>query len=202
MASGGTLATVLSYFDMFSLKEIAAAHMPFALSPAPNPKANAHGRPFHEKLLGIRTVSELGILTTFIAAESDKAIVERTWGLFSEIPAKKTEFYGPNFTFSERMRARNWLTGILMHWGLALASVLFVTLPPLRKLARRFVYQAGQGPEAEQAKKDVIEYRAVGTPDGGQGAGKVALCRASFNGSMYAREFWHPISLSSYGSCC
>lgn len=171
---------------MFSLKEIAAAHVPFALSPVPHPKANAHTRPLSERLLGIRTVPSLGVLTTFIAADSDRAIVQRTWGLLSQIPAKKDEFYGPNFSFSERMRARNWLTGILMHWGLAVVSVLFVTLPPLRKLARRLVYQAGQGPEAEQAKKDEIEYRAVGTPDGGDGAGKTAFCRARFSGSMYA----------------
>lgn len=175
---------------MFTLKEIAAAHEPFALSPVPNRKVTARGKSITERLLGIRTVSDLGILTTFIAAMSDQAIVQRTWGLFSQIPAKKEEFYGPNFSFSEHMKTKNWLTGILWHWGLTAASILLVTIPPLRALARKLVYQAGQGPEAEQAKKDEIEYRAVGTPDGAQGAGKVAFCRAWFNGSMYGRKWW------------
>lgn len=130
----------------------------------------------------------LGLLTSFIAADSDRAIVERTWGLFSQIPSKKEEFYGPNFSYSEYLKARNWLHGLLIHWGLGIASIFLATLPPLRKLVKMLVYKQGQGPGIEQAKKDEIEYRAVATPDGGNGEGNLAFCRAWFYGSMYACE--------------
>lgn len=182
------MATVLSFFDMFSLKEIMAAHVPFALSPVPNPKANIQTRSLSQKLTGLRTVPNLGVLTTFLAADSDRAIVQRTWGLFSQIPSREDEFYGPNFTFSEHLKARNWLSGLLVHWGFLAAQILFVTLPPLRALVKKFVYQAGQGPEAEKASKDEIEYRALGTPDGGKEPEKAAFCLAWWRGSMYSRE--------------
>lgn len=186
MPSGGTLASVLSYFDTFSLKEIAEGFKPYALSPAPNPKAQSQKPSLWTIIFGLRSVPNLGLVTTFLAGSSDKAIVERSWGLFSQTPSKKDEFYGPNFSFSEHLKTRNWLVGVLIHWALGLSSLLFITLPPLRKLVKKFVYVQGTGPDYEQAKKDRIEYRAVATPDAGKDVGKVAYCRAWFFGSMYA----------------
>lgn len=191
--SGGTLATVLSFFDNFPLKEVAESFKPYALSPEPNPKANSYGQGLWTTLTGLRTVPNLGILTTYIGANPDKAIVERTWGLFSQTPSRKDEFYGPNFRYSEHMKARNWLYGALIHWAIGLSGFLFVAIPPLRTLVKRFVYAQGSGPDYEQAKKDEIEYRAVATPDGGKEAGKLAFCRAWFHGSMYACK-WLSIS--------
>ncbi|CAN8096767.1 unnamed protein product [Discula destructiva] len=185
MASGGTLATVLGFFDMFSLREITDSMKQYAISPVPNPKAAAYPRPLTQRLTGTRYVPSLGVLSTCVAGDSDRAIVERTWGLFSSIPAKKSEFYGPNFRFSEHLRVRNWLYGLLVHLGINLASILFVTLPPLRRMLKKLVYAQGQGPDVEQAKKHKIEYRAIGKPDGWKENDKVAFCRAYFNGSMY-----------------
>lgn len=54
-ASGGTLATVLSFFDMFSLKEIAAANNPYCISPVPNPAAASRSRP----------IARYGMLSTY-----------------------------------------------------------------------------------------------------------------------------------------
>lgn len=173
---------------MFSLKEIAAAMKPYALSPIPNPQAASQSRPLTQRLTGTRYVPSLGVQTTFIAGDSDRAIVQRTWGLFSQIPARKDEFYGPNFQFSEHLRVRNWLYGLLVHLGFSLAGVLFVAVPPLRWLLRKVVYAQGQGPDIEQAKKHEIEYRAIGKPDAWKAGGKAAFCKAWFNGSMYHRE--------------
>ncbi|KAF3770152.1 hypothetical protein M406DRAFT_245633 [Cryphonectria parasitica EP155] len=184
--SGGTLATVLDFFDMFSLKEIAAALAPFALSPVPNTQSQSQAPSLWSRLTGLRTVPELGLQTTFIGADTDRAIVHRTWGLFSQAASRKDEFYGPNFSFSEHMKVRNWLWGVLIHWGITMSALVFVTVPPIRKLVKRFVYKQGQGPEIEQAKKDEIEYRGVGIPDGDNGAGKLAYSRVLFHGSMYA----------------
>lgn len=179
---------MLTFFDTFSLKEIADGFKPYSLSPVPNPRAQSQRQSLWTTLTGLRTVPNLGLLTTFVGGSTDRAIVERTWGLFSQTPSKQDEFYGPNFCFSEHLKARNWLYGILIHWALGLSGFLFATLPPLRKLAKRFVYEQGAGPEYEQAKKDEIEYRAVATPDAGQDVGKLAFCRAWFRGSMYACE--------------
>lgn len=173
---------------MFSLKEIVASTKPFAISPVPNPKAASQSRPLAQKLTGTRYVPSLGLLTTFVAADSDRAIVERTWGLLSQNPARKDEFYGPDFRFSEHLRVRNWLYGLLVHLGFSIGSFLFVTVPPLRWLLKKLVYAQGQGPEAEQAKKGRIEYRAIGKPDGWKENGKAAFCKARFDGSMYDCE--------------
>ncbi|KKY35482.1 putative saccharopine dehydrogenase [Diaporthe ampelina] len=185
--SGGTLASLLSFFDTFSLKEIAEAFRPYALSPVPNPNAASRKPSLKTRLTGLRTVPNLGRLTTFLAADTDRAIIGRTWGLLSQAGgAKGSEAYGPNFDFSEHMRTRNWLSGVLVHWGIALSGLLLAVLPPLRSAVRRFVYKQGDGPDKEQSKKDEIEFRGVAAPDTDRPVGKQAFCRATYFGSMYA----------------
>lgn len=191
--SGGTLASVLSFFDIFTLREIAEGFKPYALSPVPNPKANPQRPSLWTILTGVRTVPHLGILTTFIGGNTDKAIVDRTWGLLSQTPSKKEEFYGPNFSFSEHIKVSNWLYGMLIHWAIGLSGFFLATIPPLRALVKKFVYAPGSGPDREDAKKDEIEYRAVATPDASN-MGNQAFCRAWFNGSMYACESFMNLS--------
>lgn len=159
---------------------------PYALSPVPNHNANSSPKlSLKTKLTGLRTVPHLGKLTTFLAADTDRAIIGRTWGLLSQGP----EAYGPNFNFSEHMRTRNWLSGVAVHWGLALSGALLALLPPLRWVVKRFVYKQGDGPDKEQSKKDVIEFRGVAAPDTDRPVGKQAYCRATYFGSMYARKY-------------
>lgn len=186
--SGGTLASFLGFFDTFSLKEIAEAFRPYSLSPVPNPAAASRKKlSLKTRLTGLRTVPNLGRMTTFLAADTDRAIVGRTWGLLSQAGgAKGAEAYGPNFDFSEHMRTRNWLSGVLVHWGLAVGGVLLTVLPPLRSVVRWFIYKQGDGPDKDQAKKDEIEFRGVAAPDTDRPVGKQAFCRATYFGSMYA----------------
>jgi hypothetical protein len=185
--SGGTLASLLAFFDAFTLKEIADAFKPYALSPVPNPNATSQRLPLKTRLTGLRTVPNLGTLTTFLAADSDGAIVGRTWGLLSQAGgAKGAEAYGPNFHFSEHMRTRNWLTGMGVHFGIAFSGFLLAVLPPLRWVVKRLVYKQGDGPDKEQSKKDVIEFRGVAAPDTDRPVGKQAFCRSTYFGSMYA----------------
>lgn len=200
--SGGTLATLISFFDMFSLKEIGAALSPYALSPVPNPQAKHQKESLWSMITGLRTVPELGLQTSFMGATTDRAIVHRTWGLFQQVPSRKDEFYGPQFRYSQHMKTRNWLTGIAMHWGVIVAATLLTALPPLRKLLKRFVYEPGQGPDVEEAKKEEMVYRAIGVPDGVDG--KLAYCQASFRGSMYDCKCPESLGLvnpGSTGSC-
>ena len=184
--SGGTLATVFTLFENFSIREVKASHVPFALSPLPHPQPTSTKRSFLRSLTGLAKVPNLGLLTTSLAGMTDAAIVERTWGLLSVNPSRKEQFYGPNFTFKEYMRTPNWFRGMIQHYAMTLFGFVLIT-PPLRKFIWSFVHQPGQGPDREGARKDRIEYRGVGNPDL-EGKGKQAFSRAYFNGSMYYRK--------------
>ena len=81
-----------------------------------------------------------------------------------------------------------WLTGIAVHLGLALFGLVLAT-PWLRRVVARRVYQPGEGPEAEKAMGDELEYRGVAKADWGS-EGQGALCRAWFRGSAYYRGFF------------
>lgn len=182
--SGGTLASALSLVDNFSFAEVMAGRRPYVISPVPNPKPSP-SVPFWTRLTGLRTIPNLGLQTTSLAARTDAAIVERTWGLFSATPSLRGRFYGPNFSFQQYMKTRNWLTGMGFHYCLAIFGVLLLGAPPFRYLLRKFVYQPGQGPAREEAAKDRLEYRGVANPDLEESNGKQAFCRAWFDGSMY-----------------
>ena len=186
--SGGTLATLLSIFNYFSLRELQAASQPYALSPVAHSKPVRPAKSFLSTLFGSRSIPDLGTVTTSIAASTDASLVERTWGLLSVTPSRKDEFYGPNFTFSEVFRARNWLHGFAVHWGLLLGSFFIACIPPVRSLVRKFIYQPGEGPQKEDMVRESIEYRGIAKPDGQVNGNKRAFCKATYNGSMYYRE--------------
>jgi hypothetical protein len=178
MPSGGSINTALSIFDIFSVKEFKAANAPYALSPIPGPKTR-DPTSWITKIFGFRSVPDLGILTTSIGAIVDVPIVHRSWGLLGG-----ANFYGPNFHFSEYMKARNYLGAIAFHFAVSLLSVL-LAIPLVRKLARRFVYQPGEGATKEQTKKDRVEYRGVGKPDVKTPNPPRAYCRAHYEGGLY-----------------
>ncbi|KAF6842792.1 saccharopine dehydrogenase [Colletotrichum musicola] len=184
--SGGTLATVLGLFESFSIQEVRAQHKPYALSPVPNRNKVQSQTPFLAKLTGLRNISNLGLMTTSVAGMTDTPIIQRSWGLMASLPSREKQFYGPNFSFHEYMRAKSYLRGIVIHWALAFFGLLLATVPPFRKLARRFVYQPGDGPDRELAKRDEIEYRGIAVPDKKSKTGyPQAYCRAWYTGSMY-----------------
>ena len=85
------------------------------------------------------------------------------------------------------MKAKNWLHGLLVHYGLVIFGLTLITRP-LRRFVHRFVYQPGEGPNREKAKEDFIEYRGVANPDLDKDIGKQAFCSLQFRGSMYLSE--------------
>lgn len=141
-ASGGTLSTVLTLLDAYSLTDVAKAQSPWALCPVPPPKSAGH-RPLMEKLTGIRQVSDLGTLTDSIQGPADIPIVGRSWGLHDQ-----GRFYGPNFHLSAYMKARNYITSFAFHMALTVGFIA-LALPPVRWLMKNFVYQPGEGPTKE-----------------------------------------------------
>lgn len=176
--SGGTLATVFSLLEVFSLKQIKAAMTPYALSPIPGPKVRP-STSLITKITGIKVVPDLGILTTSLAGSSDLAIIHRSWGLSSG-----SGFYGPNFKVEEYMKARNYLTAIAIHFGLILGG-LFLAIPFFRNTARKYVYQPGDGATKEETKTDRVEFRVVAKPDTDKVNTSRMLCREYYEGSIY-----------------
>jgi short subunit dehydrogenase-like uncharacterized protein len=181
--SGGTLATVLGLFDQFSVKELAASHQPYALSPVPNPHPQPRPSLF-SLLTGLYTVPDLGLLCTFMVAKANAAIVQRTWGMMKQEPSLQKQFYGPKFTYREFMKARNFLHGTAVHYALVFFGGLMMFVPPVRALIRKFIFQPGEGPSGDQIAKERIEYRGTAIPDPDVN-GKKAYVKAWYSGSMY-----------------
>lgn len=168
------------------MDEMRNSHSPFALSPIPHPEEPK--RPHQsipQLVLGAHHVPNIGLVTTSFFGTSNRGEVERSWGLLSQIPNRKDEFYGPKFHWAEYYKVRNWLYGIAVHWALVLGTILLVFVPPVRTLAKRFVTAPGQGPSREDMKKEQVEYRAIANPDLDTPTNKQAVLRARFQGSMY-----------------
>ena len=173
--SGGTLSTVMTLMDHYSVSELQASSQPFVLSPSP-PTTKPSSRSLLSRLLGAFHHAELGILTTSITAAPNVAIVHRSSGLMPEL-------FGTSFSFAEYMRVSSYLIGILLHFGVLTASLLLL-LSPVRWVLKRFIYQPGQGPVAEDNASDVLEYRAVAVADQ-NGPEVKAMARFRFEGGLY-----------------
>ncbi|TAQ85745.1 hypothetical protein B7494_g5933 [Chlorociboria aeruginascens] len=173
--SGGTLATALSYMDIFSLKQVAAAHSPYALSPIPGPKSSITPS-LVTRIFGVRSIPDLGILTTALMGMTDAPIVQRSWGMLGGASG-----YGPNFHFTEYTKVRNHFYAIVTHFGIVLAFFL-LSIPLTRKIGRRFVMQPGDGPTKESARKHWTEYRGIGKQDNASEKSPRAFCRARYDG--------------------
>lgn len=184
--SGGTVDTLLNIFDVFSVKVLRHAIEPYALSPVRNLHPGPKGS-FLSSVTGLSNVPGLGLLTTSPIGAVNAAIVFRTWGLTKQEPDLNKEFYGPNFTYRELTKARNFLTGMLMHYSLIVGAFL-VLLPPFRALVRKLVVKPGEGPDKEKAKNDHIELRAVAKPDVENNTDKQISGKLVYTGSMYYRK--------------
>ena len=193
--SGGTLNSLFTLLDVYSLKQIGAAKASYALSPMPRPKTK-DAKSWITKLFGVRVIPELGILTTSISASIDVPIVQRSWGLLGG-----SGFYGPNFRIEEYSKARNYLTAVLVHFGLV-AGTICLAIPFLRKFARRFVYQPGDGPTKEECRNDRFEYRGIAQADVQNAIPPRAFVRAYFDGSAYACRFvsFHVMAFADFGT--
>ena len=176
--SGGTLATVLSIMDHYSLKQIGKSSGSWATSPVPGPKSQGT-RSWVSKLLGIRSVPGLGTLTTSVTAAPNIAVVQRSWGLLDG-----GKLYGSNFQFHEYMRVRNSVIGIALHFALAFAGMALI-FPPVRWLAKRFIYAPGEGADKNTTRDELLEYHAVATPDQEGLNSRRAFAKLRWNGSLY-----------------
>jgi short subunit dehydrogenase-like uncharacterized protein len=79
---------------------------------------------------------------------------------------------------------------------------MFALLPPVRAIAKRFVYQPGQGPAKGEIEREEIEYRGIAKPDTISNTRTRAFVRARFTGSMYYREWIDPILFEDDSPSC
>ncbi|RFU79067.1 saccharopine dehydrogenase [Trichoderma arundinaceum] len=184
--SGGTLSTVLNLHECVTPSEFAEAEKPFAHSPVPYPGGDrGHKISIWQKIFGVHHVPNLGTLTSAFTYDADRPVIERSWGLLSEIPSRKDEFYGPNFHWEEYHRARNWLYGVAIHWIIVVCGFLLSFGASFRVLAEKVVPAPGTGPSREEMDKDEAEWRGIANPDTELPSNKQAFCRAWYYGSMY-----------------
>jgi hypothetical protein len=167
---------------------VQGATAPYAQSPIRHQEPTRPTTSLSAALFGVCSIPKLGLLTTSLAANTDIPVIERSWGLLSQIPTRKDQFYGPNFKWKEYFRARNWFHGVAVHWGLLVAGFMLACIPPIRSLMRKFVTQPGQGPTREAMEKEEVEYRGIAWPDTDIASNKLAFGTATFKGSMYYCE--------------
>lgn len=173
-------------FDYFTLSEVAEAEKPFAQSPVPHPAEPKRRQvSIWQKIFGVHHVSNLGTVTTAFSSGADHPVIERSWGLLSEIPSRKHEFYGPNFHWAEYYRVRNWLHGVFIHWALIIGIYLLAVAPPIRTVLKRFAPAPGTGPSKQDMRKEEVEFRGIANPDTELPSNKQAFLRAWYYGSMY-----------------
>lgn len=105
----------------------------------------------------------------------------------SEHPPTNLEGLSINFSsfqITEMLKVRNHLMAVGIHIMVGLMGLL-LSIPFLRKLARRHVYQPGDGPTKEQYKNDRVEYRGVAKPDVQTPNPPTAFCKVAYEGSAY-----------------
>ncbi|KAL4780159.1 Saccharopine dehydrogenase-domain-containing protein [Aspergillus varians] len=173
-ASGGTLASILTCIEDFSKTHLLNSTQPFSLAASP-PSKVISSEPFMAKLLGVRDVRGLGVLTKSPTDFCDVTIVHRSSTLMPE-------FYGPRFYFRQYLHVRNTFIGILFHFAFLIGMALLM-LPPVRWLVKKMIYAPGSGPTIDSGRNDRCEYRAIATPD--QNTSKRVLGKLKVEGSMY-----------------
>ena len=178
--SGGTLATILTIMDTYSTKDIINANSgnwsssPIKRTTRPPPSSS-----LVSKLFGVRTIPNVGIVTTSLNAGPNIAVVQRSWGLLDG-----GKYYGPNFQIYEYMTVRNFFAGAVFHIALAIGT-LALALPPIRWLIKTLVYAPGQGAAKEATMRDSIEYRAVATADQDGHKPRQSFGRFRYEGGIY-----------------
>ncbi|KAK2748176.1 hypothetical protein FQN57_001301 [Myotisia sp. PD_48] len=144
--SGGTLASVLENFGGAEYRH----SDPYELSI--NRPAAIKSTPIYQKIIGAHYVSDIGVVTTAIAASCDEPIVHRTSSLMPQI-------FHQNFRFREYMKTRNLFTGIFTHIFIIIGA-LSISLAPVRWLLRHYVTTPGQGPP-DESRGSRVEYRGI-----------------------------------------
>lgn len=171
---------MLTTIETVKFSDLGKLADPYALAASPPPPTRVIPRKSLAELVsGVRSVSDLGTLTTSPSGHNDETIVNRSSTLLPD-------FYGPSFSYRHFLHVRNAFIGIAFHYAFTIGIALLL-LPPVRWIVRQFVYAPSQGPTKEESRNDMVEFRTVATVDQKKGDGRPsrAVGSISFQGSMY-----------------
>ncbi|EYE96500.1 uncharacterized protein EURHEDRAFT_411008 [Aspergillus ruber CBS 135680] len=175
-ASGGTLNTILTIVESLPASDLMKIADPYTLV-ASKPSRQIPNEPLISRILGIRSVRDLGTLTTCPSGTADVSIIHRSSTLMPE-------FYGPSFFSRQFLRVRNAFVGAAVHLAF-MAGIALILLPPVRTLLKRYIYTPGNGPTKEDSVNDRVEYRAIATADQDVPSPQRVFGKLTYDGSMY-----------------
>ncbi|EED22827.1 conserved hypothetical protein [Talaromyces stipitatus ATCC 10500] len=180
-ASGGTSYTVISTLESADISDLVKSMDSYCLAASPIPSTRTTPRKsIIETIFGIRSVSDLGTLTSSPSGMVDETTVIRSSTLMSNL-------YGPNFSYREYFRVRNVLLGAVFHFVLTIGVTLLV-FAPFRWIAKRFVPAPGHGPSKEETVNDYSEHRVLvssNQKDSTTGKMKKVLGSIAYRGDLY-----------------
>lgn len=150
--SGGTLASVLSLLEVYSLKEISAAHAPWSLSiKKGSPEQSNIPHSIYDKDSRYWLASHIGdSVDRSVAARSASLALEFDWG-------KHWTTYG-YIAFVSRWKAYSYLS--LLYLGTTLLG-----LWPVRYITKKLVIQPGSGPSQEEMNSGHLELQCIAESD-------------------------------------
>lgn len=151
--SGGTANSILSTMESASISEMLKSLDNYCLAATPVPRTRpTQHKSIIETICGVRTVPNLGTLTTVPSGMADESIVMRSSTLMPDL-------YGPSFSYRQYLRVSNALRGALFHFAFRFTISLLV-FAPFRWIFRQILPAPGGGPPREEAaKNDYCEYR-------------------------------------------
>lgn len=166
----------MGIYDWLPISELAKSFTPTSLTGS-NQLKHVPRDSIFTKIFGIRSVPDLGTLTTSPNGTADMAVVYRSSVLMPEL-------YGSHFVFHQMLHVRSALYGILFHFAcnFFLAALAF---PPVRWLLRKLVYAPGSGPLLEDSGDDRTEYHAIATADQNTANPKRVFGKLTYKGTMY-----------------
>ncbi|GFG20990.1 hypothetical protein IFM5058_10870, partial [Aspergillus udagawae] len=160
--TSGTIATLLSFAEVYTLNELITSLSPYALSSRFNiSNTISQYAAFFEGLTSNRRIHELGVLTECIQGRIDTALVHRSQELLAESLPKS---YSSSFRFKELMRFEDPLLALLFHWRWKMCILLFC-FPPFRWVMRYIYCRVPPKHGAPSGKTEYANYHGIATAD-------------------------------------
>ena len=147
--SGGTLASVLTLLDTFSLKDIGESHAPWSISPRKG-SAKQGGTPH------VRWDADVNMYcASWVGDAVDRSVAGRSWGLLD---------YGSSWTTYGYVGITSWALAYAYITMLYIGGAM-VGVPPIRWALQRLVTQPGSGPSQKQMDDGKVLLKAFGSSD-------------------------------------
>lgn len=147
--SGGTLSSVFTLLDLYTLKDISAAHKPWSLS-------TVKGSAAQSNLPHVIWDNDFKTYAASWPMENvDRSVAARSWSLLH---------YGSQWTTYGYLKFTRMYQAYL-YVGLLYLGTLLIGIRPLRYLLKRLVVQPGQGPSQQAMDEGHVQLKCIGESD-------------------------------------